>query len=511
MKTKILSVLAAILLPGQLFSQTADSWIAAGRYYLTTHDLASANNSFAGALTASPTNATANAFYAVTRLLMLPNQPAGSNFLTRLGFPAGGRDIYNWTSKPPVDSNGVPVVPAGVNANEFTGQLRTNLLPEIAGAIANLAAVTATNFTLSLSSSETAMTAVTVDYGDLKLIQAGLYGMEYLIFTLNAQNLNVQLSAIRDLYNSGTLSAGRVLQDYPQLLTWATTNDLQNARLAFTNAVNAYMVASDFIRARSTNEVRLFNYDPASAQSEADFRLTLRDLKNSLQLGPQSLSAAPDLQGNMTPQFDGTLVWRDALPKFDANAIELGSFPDLTFDGSIYGLRQDTVESFLGKHLTMLPVGHAPEVLSANTLGLTFNTLRGHYYVLEGSTNLVDWLIQTNFTASDITTTLLNPLRLGLHGEFYRLRDDSGFLAFSGVVLDQATSLPIAGAQVYSQWDGTSTVTDANGQFYLTTTLPTSTWGNSDYLQVSASGYAIFSSFYYGDGLISGLQIYLSH
>lgn len=179
MKPYLLVLLITSLLPGHIHSQTADAWVTQGRTYLGKHDLADADNCFSNALTVSKTNQTANAFYAITRLLVLPNQPPGSNFLTRLGLPSSGRNIYNWTAMPPKDTNGLVLAPDGVNANEFPVQLRTNVLLAIAGAISNLSLVTETNFTVTLSSNETTTVRTTVDYGDLRLIQAGLYAAKY--------------------------------------------------------------------------------------------------------------------------------------------------------------------------------------------------------------------------------------------------------------------------------------------------------------------------------------------
>ena len=506
MKTRILIPLIIALFCWNADSQTADDWVSQGRSYLATHDIPDANASFAQALTLNPSHKTANALYAITRVLVLPGQPAGSNFLTRIGFPVAGRNIYGWTSTLSTDTNGLVLAPVGVNANEFTAQLRTNVLPVVSGAISNLAAITDTNFTLNLTSDETSVVGVTVDYGDLKLIQAALYGAEYLIYTLNAQNLDAQLTALRALYTNGTLSAEEVLKDYPQLLTFATTNDLQNACAAFTNAVNTYFKASALIRARATNTVRLFNYDQVSDKSEGSFRLVLRDLKNSLLAGPQMFTLAPDLLVDMTSQFTGGPTWRSMLPKFDGNAIELGSFPDLTFGGVIYGLPTEDAEGFLSTYFRMLPVGSAPELSANNTLNLAFTTLRGHYYALEASTNLADWQMVEAFTASSAVSVLTD----SLHGAkcFYRLRDNTGFLAFSGVVLDQKTGVPIADAQVQIVWDGTTTFTDANGQFYLQTSLPATLYDNE--LEISATGYTTIDNYYYGNGLVSGLQIYLS-
>ena len=71
------------------------------------------------------------------------------------------------------------------------------------------------------------------------------------------------------------------MADHPSLLTFKTTNDLAAAKAALMAGVNRYCEASQFIRSRPTNVVRLFNYDPDQAVDEANFRQTLADLTNS--------------------------------------------------------------------------------------------------------------------------------------------------------------------------------------------------------------------------------------
>ena len=426
MKTCILLSLTAGLLCWSASAQTADGWVSQGRSYLAVHDITDANASFAQALALDPKNENANALNAVTRLLVLPSQPPGSNFLTRIGFPVAGRNIYGWTSVLPKDAHGLLLAPSGVSASEFTAQLRTNVLPAISGAIGNLAAITDTNFTISLTRSETDITGVTMDYGDLKLIQAGLYASEYFIYTLNAQNLDAQLTAIRALYTNGTLSAGQILADYPQLFTFATTNDLQAASAAFTNAVSCYMAASTFIRSRPPGEVRLFNYDEVTAKSEADFRLTLQDLKNSLEEGPQFMAVNPDMMVDMSAQFSGDTSWRSLLPKFAGNAIELGTLPDETFGGVISGFTRDQVENSLSRSFVMVPVAHTPILLSDDSLEIGFSSIRGHYYVLQASTDLVNWEYEWPVLwAAGSTSIITNSSLNSFPARYYRLQDFS--------------------------------------------------------------------------------------
>ena len=164
-------------------AQTADNYVSQGRTALAAHDLATANARFAQAVGLSTNHQTANALYGVTRVLVLFQQPTGSNFLTRLGLPVAGRNLYDWTAIPPKDINSVPLAPSGVNASEAVAVLRTNVLSEITAALANLAKVTDTAFLLSLIAAVTGTTAVDVDYGDLMLMRAMLHGLEFIGYT----------------------------------------------------------------------------------------------------------------------------------------------------------------------------------------------------------------------------------------------------------------------------------------------------------------------------------------
>src|ERR1035437_1375739 len=163
MKPRTILIVALLLTLAQTIrAATAEYWINLGRASLAATSLAAANNYFSNAVAVTPSHQTGNVFYAATRLLTWPIRPTGSNFLNHLGVPKAGRNIYNWTAELPKDTNHMLLAPAGVNANEFTAMLRTNLLTELIGAEANLAKVTVATFTLSLTSNETRTVAVTL-------------------------------------------------------------------------------------------------------------------------------------------------------------------------------------------------------------------------------------------------------------------------------------------------------------------------------------------------------------
>jgi len=425
MKTKLVIASLLLTLMQSLFAQTADDYVTQGRAFLSATNLVAANNSFSNAVALSPNHQTANVFYAATRLLVLPSQPAGSNFLSRIGVPVAGRNIYNWTANLPTDTNGVPLAPVGVNANESTAMLRTNVLPALTAAEANLAKVTDTNFTLALTADETRITATTLDYGDIRLLRAILQAAEYFAYTTYSWNLDTQLAAIRSLYTNDQLSIERVLMDYPNLLTFATTNDLNAAKLAFQNGVDRYMEASQVIRNRSTNVTRLFNHDPGVAANEEKFRLTLTDLKNSL-AGSVTLLIETNYTVFMGAHFSGAHSPRSFLPWFRGNGFGLGTLPDSTFGGLIYGLSDQAVDEFLAKYLFPIPTISPIFSNFGGQFQFPINVAKGRGYVIQVSTNLLDWSDYSAFFAFDGRYQFTDQNFVGNARRFYRLVDRTG-------------------------------------------------------------------------------------
>ena len=83
-----------------------------------------------------------------------------------------------------------------------------------------------------------------------------------------------------------------LLNQFTNVLTLATTSDFPAAKGVFTNAINRYMAASQFIRNRPPGTKRLFNLDASDLAREAEFRSKITDVKNSLadggvQRGPE--------------------------------------------------------------------------------------------------------------------------------------------------------------------------------------------------------------------------------
>jgi hypothetical protein len=423
MKSRLLIVALLLPLTPKALAQTADDFVAQGRAYLTAMNIVAANQSFSNAVVRAADHPVANVFYAATRLLVLPTQPAGSNFLNRIGVPTAGRDIYQWLATPPTDANGTPLAPAGVSATEFTALLRTNVLPALIAAEANLAKVTDTNFTLALTSSETRAAGVTLDYGDIVLLRALLQSAEYFAYTIHSWNLDVQLTAIRAFYDAQEVpTADRILREYPSLLTFATTNDLRAAKLTVQTGANLYLEASQFIRSRSTNVTRLFNYDVSQAGDEESFRQTLTDLTNSL-VTATPLTDNTNYAVFLGAQFNGTRSPRSFLPQFRDNGFGLGTLPDITFGGLIQGLTEDQVENALSEILPPIPTfAHDGEIVGGQ-FHTTVRVAPDRGYTVQVSTNLTTWSDYDEFFAVSNSYSFVDGDAYTSTKRFYRVEE----------------------------------------------------------------------------------------
>ena len=497
MKTKIIVTTAALLLLVQsLNAQTADEFVSQGRAFLSQSNLSAANNSFASAVASSPDNPSANVFYAATRLLVLPSQPVASNFLSRIGVPLSGRDIYHWTAELAADTNGLALVPDGVNAKQFTAVLRTNGLPALIGADENLAKVINTNFILNLTSNETRTVSVTLDYGDILMLRAMLHASEYFIYTTYSWNLDAQLAAIRALYTSEELTIERVLMDYPNLLTFATTNDLAAAKIAFQSGTDLYLQASEFIRNRPTNVTRLFNYDAGKATAEQKFRLTIADLTKSLN-GAIPLAVDTNYTVFLAEHFNGTHPFRSFLPAFHGKGFVLGTLEDPTFGGLIHGFTEDAAEVLLADHLLPVPTIAPGSSAVGEEFQFSINAAKGRGYVVQVSTNLLDWTDYAAFVSMGGQYGFVDTNAVGFPHRYYRVEDRTGNMPppsnAIGMALIPAGSFTM-GDTLNDGWSGElPTHTAYVSAFYMDKTEVTKALWDSVYTWAVAHGYSFDS------------------
>jgi hypothetical protein len=316
-------------------AQTADQFIQAGTNALTATNWWGAYTNFNAAQQASPANQDANVLLAATRLMVLPQTPAGSNFLVTLGFPKTNRWLPGVPlGSLPTNSYGDPAFPANYNSASVVSFFRTNILTAITNSLANLGAVTDPGYTLSLSSGETLIEPVTVDYGDIQMLRSMLGAAQVMIYTLNENNLSTVMPTIESWFENDTFTWQLALQNYPSLLTLQNTGDLPASKSALTNAIANYFAASAFIRNRSPSATeRLFSLDASQTNDEAQFRATLTNVLASLN-GPTEFDPGNIFSTiNASNWFAGVVSVKSFLPKFNGDLYVLNTFTNYTLSG----------------------------------------------------------------------------------------------------------------------------------------------------------------------------------
>lgn len=465
-----LSIVLALMFP-LARAQDASALVSAGRTHLAQGNLTNANASFAAAVATNPNDQTAHAFYAMTRLLVLPNDPEIGAFLDRLGISPTNRNAYNWKTRAPSDTNGVPLAPTGVSAHEGVELARLRVLREIEAATTNLAKITNPGFTLTLRSNETALGVLTLDYGDALMLRALAHLAAYVGYTLTSWNYDVQLTALRAMLTNETFSLERVLADNPALLAFSTTNDLERGRRAFQQVAELYPLASQFIRSRSTNVTRLFNYDPEMEMQEQAFRQTLAEVNASLN-GPVVLTLDTNLVAHLGRQFANPIPARALLPRFYGNAAIAGTLPDATLGGLVQGVPAPELERMLADAgLSFVSRLQIPERRPDGSLRIAVHGLNDSFFIVQQSADLRSWADLTYGTAVAGMLSF-SDAGFGQGRRFYRAVDRSDAVRVRGTVLDVSTERPVAGAGVTltfveSVQSAATAGTDENGNFFL--------------------------------------------
>ena len=250
MKKSGLIAVTLLIVVSSLQAQTADQWVTQGRSLLVSSNFAGAYTDFTTQLGLSPTNGPANVLAAATRLLILPQQTAGSNFLNRLGFPAAGRNLLNWTATFPKDGSGNTILPSNFNSTEVIALYSNAIMPVITASLANLAQITDQTFTLDLTADETHVTAVTLDYGDIMMLQALLHAGDFLGHTMNAHNFSVVMNHLKDLGSAIPASSPfkKCCPTIPASLIETAKPISPLRRPLLRTPLCAILAASDFIR-----------------------------------------------------------------------------------------------------------------------------------------------------------------------------------------------------------------------------------------------------------------------
>ena len=361
--------------------------------------------------------------------------------------------------------------------------------------------------------------SVTLDYGDLLLLRAGLNAAEHACYTVCPWDFDVQLAELRAFWTNGASTAQEFLEQYPSLLTFRTTNNLQAARQAFTSAVALYTNASAFIRNRPLSTVRLFNYDPISDPSEAKFRTVLTELNDSLN-GPVMLTWVDDYGTNLSidmgNQFTETFSPRAFFPQFSGKVIIAGTWPDPTFGGVVQGLASWQVEDFLGntRHFPFVSRFSVPQQLPGGLFQIRLDALENSLFAVQVSTNLHDWTDLTFGIVHQGVLSFTDPGADEGPRRFYRALDRSGAVGVDLTILDARTGGPVLGAAATLSvgsmeylkgnwtWISDYAVTDYSDSVGHTIAVLDPGSDSSYVATVTASGYAAWSF----DGYLPGDQ-----
>jgi hypothetical protein len=354
------------MLCGNAFGQTAGDFVTNGLTDLANQDLIDANTSFQEALALSPTNEDANVLVAATRLLLLPNTAAGNNYLTSLGFPTTGRNIYDWTSFPATNSYGGPVFPANYNFTNAVFFFRTNVMPLINASLTNLADMTDTNFQLSVNFGVGG--TVALDYGDVQMLRTLLTAAEFAGYTLNANNAGVIIPQVETWAETNGFTLQLLLSTYTSLGVMENTGDLAASKSAGTNAIELYFGASDFIRNdRQPDSDDLFSISPDETNQEAEFRTGLSNVLLSLSAPTEFVPSNYLSTVYTAPYFSGTNSLRKLVPQFSGDTYVNNTVPDYTFDDVLPYLPAFKTEGFLRKTL-------------GSRAGIYMGTIQDDYY-----------------------------------------------------------------------------------------------------------------------------------
>ncbi|HXC36503.1 MAG TPA: Ig-like domain-containing protein, partial [Candidatus Acidoferrales bacterium] len=342
------------LFASRSFAQTAAIDLTNGTNDLASQDLADANTQFGNALSLEPTNQEANFLFAVTRVLLLEQSPAGSNFLSGLGVPALGRDYYDWTARPATNSEGKPEFPKGYNSGTAISFYTNTLMPVISATLTNLANITDPTFQLFLPGTVTGGGAyqfqdVTVDYGDVQVLRSLLTAAQFFGYSLSANNADADMSWIETNIQAKTITFQSLLSQFPSLGARQNTAALAPSEQAATNAIELYFGAANFILNDRTNTDALFNLSTNDIPAEIEFQSDLTNILLALTTSTQFNSNNVGSTVYLAPYFNGDVSLRSLVPKFNGDAYVPDSVPDYTFGGILPDQPSYETESLLLK------------------------------------------------------------------------------------------------------------------------------------------------------------------
>lgn len=262
--------------------------IAQGKSLLSAHDILDARNTFRQAVAADPTNQEANLLYGVTRIFAVyeDGQTVNTTGLDSVreimelsGVVFSSFNLYNTRyTEPHSFADATPRTGAVLDF------LNSKLLPEINGAIANLAMVTNPSFSSVINPStinKGTGAAITVDYADALVISSFLQAMKCNLELLMVYGLDASLPSIQ--------AAPKQLMTYKKLfqdttfLTPKNASSLATAKTALVAFIDTYNAAAESLKSRSGAGHHLFVVDvPVTNEVTSVTSLRLDKIRSDL-------------------------------------------------------------------------------------------------------------------------------------------------------------------------------------------------------------------------------------
>ncbi|WP_146066888.1 hypothetical protein [Candidatus Venteria ishoeyi] len=312
-----------------------------------------ANTQLERVLALDPHHQEAHFFHAFTRLMEpIENNETGSDPTT---FTDSFREILDQFGAMPSSSVSYRKLPGILPTDSpSSGDIQTFiekvLIPEITQAIQEDLSLISTDFSTIVTSEEWVAIqgiyadATEIDYADIKLVELALRLLKMHLFIILAYDIDVDIDNLEK--QQGIFSLQSYLYPlYPELMTLRPGKEtfLAQAKVEFIAAIDAYHIASDFIRNETDYQYDdLVMIESTDVSREEILRNQLMDMRVSLTT-VDNKPVSIEIQGknlvlNLNKLFDASLNLRTLSPDraYDTETgqtIFLADTPDPTYSG----------------------------------------------------------------------------------------------------------------------------------------------------------------------------------
>lgn len=345
--TLIKTVVAGFLSASLMFGMANDPDLAQGRQALMNHDLDGALQAFQHAVDTTGSEP-ARALLAMTRLAYLYALPESAALLDRWGFPAEGRNLFDWTAETEVDEHSLP---ADNNLEEMRVFVAETMLPQVLAGVADLEAIQSVDFSLMVTPADLGVPGpdeyAVVDWTDLRLLRAGfgaIAGSARMFITSNRFDMPVEdlFQPLLDPPNT----AQSLLGAYPNLLRLHSATERVVARDELKAAIAAYLSVADNLHDPARINALFVLLNERDFDGEMEFREGLLEFEKSMD--ESVFLGVEPIEVSLRPWFEG-FDFRAHLPPFRGNSVLLNSLPDPAMAGILPGMDRPAWAEFFAK------------------------------------------------------------------------------------------------------------------------------------------------------------------